>query len=130
MPEDSLVASRRAMLAGAAALSLLPWASAARAAEDGKLYVVAELVAKPGQEKTLRDALVAFAPTVPSEPGCISYQLFEDRKRPGRFLTEEIWADEASLMAHLVTPKMKAAAPQLAQILAQPFALTELTRLV
>ncbi len=123
------IAGRRAVIAGAALAALIPWASVAQAA-DGKLYVVAELVAKPGKEEALRGALSQFAPTVPSEPGCLAYQLFEDMKQPGRFLTYETWADEAALTAHLTAPKMKAAAPTMAAILAKPFGLTMLKRLV
>ena len=124
-----MTTNRRTMLSLTALAAAMPWATIAEAA-DGKLYVVAELVAKPGQEKALRDALVPFARKVPGEPGCFSYHLHEDLEAPGRFLTYEIWKDAAALAAHFQTPAMKAAGPALKQILAKPLGLTKLKLLV
>ena len=122
-------ANRRAVLTLGAIAALIPWASVAKAA-DGKLYVIAELEAKVGQEAGLRTALAAFAEGAPKEAGCLGYQLLEDEARPGRFLTYETWTDAAALAAHLGSPAMKDAAPTLMKILDKPFALTRLRRLV
>jgi quinol monooxygenase YgiN len=124
--------SRRLVLAGAGAATLatlMPWAQVAKAA-DGSLFVIAELVARKGQEAALRDALTGFAKSAPQENGCLSYRLLEDVKHPGRFLTYESWTGEAALQAHLTSPAMAAARPTLGKILAKPFALTELKLLV
>ena len=121
--------SRRSFMGAAALAALLPWGSVAQAA-DGRLYVIAELIAKSGQEDTLRSGLVRAAQAAPKEAGCISYDLLEDDARPGRFLTFEYWTDEAALTAHLTSPAMKAAGPRLAKIQEAPFALTRLKRLV
>lgn len=130
--DDLTHPGRRTVVAGAAALALatlIPWARVSAAA-DGSLYVVAELIAAPGKEATLRTALIGAATKAPGEPGCLSYQLLEDQEKPGRFLTYENWTSVAALTAHLSSPSMKAAAPMLAKMLAKPFALTKLRRLV
>ena len=58
------------------------------------------------------------------EPGCEHYTLLEDRHTPGRFLTYEIWTNQAALAAHMQTPEIKAAGAKLADILAKPFTQT------
>lgn len=120
---------RRALLTVAGLAAVLPVATIAEAA-DGRLCVVAELIAKPGQEQLMRTALIPFAQGVPKEPGCVAYHLHEDLEKPGRFVTYEVWKDAAALAAHFQTPAMKAAGPQLAQMLAQPLGVSKLRRLV
>ena len=106
-------------LFGAAASGAL-WSSLAEAADDN-LYVIAELVSKPDQVEALRNLLVPFVAGARKEPGCKHYSLLEDKAQPGRFLTFETWADEASIEAHMKTPAIKAAVPKLGPILAKPF---------
>ncbi len=85
------------------------------------LVVIAELVAKPDRADALRDILVPFTEGARHEPGCEHYTLLEDRQTPGRFLTFEVWTNQAALAAHMQTPAIKAAGPKLADILAKPF---------
>ena len=118
---------RRTLMQGAAlAAGMAMAASPARAASDETVMVIAELVAKPGQEKALRDLLVPFAAGARKEPGCVHYQLMEDNSQPGRFLTCETWANKAAIDAHMSTPAIKAAVPLLGPILAKPFVQTYL----
>lgn len=129
---DDKRVNRRLVVTGAAlagVAAMLPWGQVAYA-QDGSLFVIAELVAKKGQEATLRDALVPFAKGATREQGCLSYHLHEDIEHPGRFYTYESWTNEADLAAHLSSPAMKAARPTLGKLLAKPFAITRLRRLV
>ena len=68
------------------------------------LSVVAVLVAKPGSEAVLRDALVALVPPTLLEEGCLAYELNESGAAPGTFVTVERWRAQADLDAHLQTP--------------------------
>jgi quinol monooxygenase YgiN len=123
-PIDRRLLLQAAALSPALAASLMGEAEAAEAhaAEaGGKLVVIAELVSKPDKADELRDIMVPFVEGARKEPGCEHYTLLEDRKQPGRFLTYEIWTDEAALEAHMHTPAIKAATPKLADILAAPF---------
>lgn len=90
-------------------------------AAEGPVTVIAELVSKPERADALRELMVAFAEGSRHEPGCLHYVLTEDAKHSGRFLTFEVWADQAAIDAHMVTPAIKAAVPKLGDILAKPF---------
>jgi len=96
----------------------------AEAAGDGLLYVIAEIVAKPGSADAVRGLLVPFVEKSRSEPGCKSYTLLEVQSEPGRFLTFESWTDKAALDAHMTTPHIKEIVPKLTDILAKPFTQT------
>ncbi len=112
--------ARRALLGGAAVATLAAYTGPAQAA-DTQVYVVAELVAKPGSETALRELMVPFAQGARNEPGCVHYTLMEVTDEPGRFLTYEIWANKAAIDAHMVTPQIKAAGAKLGPVLAKPF---------
>ena len=115
---DRRLLLRAAALSPALASAMMAEASAA----EDDLVIIAELVSKPERADDLRNLLVPFVEGARKEPGCKHYTLLEDRKRPGRFLTYEIWTDEAALAAHMQTPAIKAATPELADILVKPFA--------
>ena len=113
---------RRLLLQAAALSPALAVVTAAKAADSpDKMVVIAELVAKPERANDLRNILVPFVEGARKEPGCEHYTLLEDRQTPGRFLTYEIWTDEAAITAHMRTPQIKAAGEQLAGILTKPF---------
>ena len=105
-----------ATLAVAAAISAAP-----AAAQEAPLHVMADLVAKPGQEDALRQLLVAFAAGSRKEPGCLSYELLEVQGTPGHFVTNEVWSGRPALDVHMTTPQMKAAGDMVGPMLAKPF---------
>jgi len=118
------IIDRRLLLQAAAlspALAAVAASQASAADTPDTLVVVAELVAKPGRADALRDIMVPFVAGARHEPGCEHYVLMEDRETPGRFLTYEVWTNQAALAAHMQTPEIKAAGPKLADILAKPF---------
>ena len=73
------------------------------------LTVVAVLVAQPGKEEVVRDALVALVPPTLQEEGCVAYVLSESAAQPGTFVTIETWRAQADLEAHMATPHVQAA---------------------
>ncbi len=73
------------------------------------LPVVAVLVAKAGQEETVRSALSALVAPTRGEEGCLTYELYESGSAPGTFVTVESWRSQADLDAHLQTPHVQAA---------------------
>lgn len=74
-----------------------------------ELRVVAEIVAKPGSEETIRTALAELTVATQSDEGCISYELFESAAVPGTFFTIESWANQESLDAHMQSPHIATA---------------------
>ena len=72
---------------------------------DGRISVVAQLRAKSGHEDELRSALAKLAGPSRKEPGCLKYEVFEDKHYIGSFFTCEEWESEGALDTHLATNK-------------------------
>jgi quinol monooxygenase YgiN len=80
------------------------------------LTVVAEMIALPGKEADLRQALVACIEPTRVEEGCVQYDLHESTEKPGHFVFYENWTSREALDRHLATPhleKLKTALPSL-----------------
>ena len=90
------------------------------------LPVIADVTAKPEGAATIRAALIQAAASARTEPGCLSYVLYEDREHPGHFLTYETWTDGAALDAHLDSPGMRAGIAALTPLLERPPVITRL----
>jgi quinol monooxygenase YgiN len=70
----------------------------------GAYAVVAEVRAKPGKERELREATLPLVVKVRAEKNNILYFLQEDRDSPGHFVFYEIFASQADFEAHNATP--------------------------
>ena len=91
------------------------------------LTIVAELIARPGKEDELREALKAIIPPTLAEPGCIRYDMHEDNARPGHFIFYETWEDrEIWDTSHNVAPHIQAFSARRDE-LCEFFALHEMT---
>jgi quinol monooxygenase YgiN len=75
---------------------------------DGAYSVVAEVRAKPGKERELREATLMLVEKVRAEPNNLLYFLHEDRQAPGHFIFYEIFASQADFEAHNATPHVQA----------------------
>ena len=63
--------------------------------------ITAVIRAKPGQEQTLRDALLAVADNVQrNEPGTISFFISQAPANPCVFTTHERFTDQAAMDRH------------------------------
>lgn len=83
----------------------------------GQINVVAVLTAKPGQRAAVLELFKANVPAVLAEDGCIEYGATIDTPDVGGFQTPfgedafvviEKWESLGALMAHAVSPHMKA----------------------
>ena len=75
---------------------------------DGAYSVVADIRAKPGKERELREATLGLVAQVRAEPNNLVYFLHEDREAPGHFVFYEIFASQADFEAHNATPHVQA----------------------
>jgi len=75
---------------------------------NGAYSVVAEVRAKPGKERQLREATLTLVAQVRAEPNNLLYFLHEDREAPGHFVFYEIFASKADFEAHNATPHVQA----------------------
>jgi quinol monooxygenase YgiN len=75
---------------------------------DSAYSVVAEVRAKPGKERELREVTLTLVAQVRAEPNNLLYFLHEDREVPGHFVFYEIFASKADFEAHNATPHVQA----------------------
>ena len=75
------------------------------------VVITATMVAKPGEEKALRDCCEAVLAETRKEPGCVLYECGESLDSPGHFLLMEVWEDMDALKAHTTTPHMTVFGP-------------------
>ena len=64
------------------------------------VVLVANWVAREGEEERVLAVLEQLAPASRAEPGCLHYQPCRDRDDPRRFLIFEVYADEDAVQAH------------------------------
>ena len=81
------------------------------------LHVVATLVARPGKANELKELLEGLIAPTHREEGCISYRLHRSHDNDHEFVFIEEWTDAASLDAHLQSPHLRAALPQMPELL-------------
>ena len=80
------------------------------------LIVLGDATAAPGRRNELIGAAREIASATRADDGCVSYGFFADVEDADRILSVEIWADRASLDAHLThdhTQQFLQAAPSL-----------------
>lgn len=75
---------------------------------DGAYSVVAEVRAKPGKERELREITLTLVSKVRAEPNNLVYFLHEDREAPGHFVFYEIFVSQSDFEAHNATPHVQA----------------------
>lgn len=73
------------------------------------VQVVAVIIAKPGSEEAVRDAMRGLVNPTREESGCIAYSLSESTAAPGTFITVEEWNNPADLDSHMQTPHIQSA---------------------
>jgi len=110
--------TRRAALAALVAAASMADATPAMAQDaDGIRYgeipngayaVVAEVRAKLGKEKDLREITLPLVAQVRAEPNNLLYFLHESREVPGHFIFYEIFASQSDFEAHNATPHVQA----------------------
>jgi quinol monooxygenase YgiN len=80
------------------------------------LYVIAKLQARPGKEETIKGLMQPLVEQTKKEKGCLSYELFHDRKNPAVFTLVEQWESEADVNTHLGQPHMQKLFAQLPEL--------------
>ena len=74
---------------------------------DQTLRVVARIIARPGKVKELRAVLHGLVEPTRKEPGCVTYELLQNKAEPTDFTFVEEWSSEADLDAHLQSPHLR-----------------------
>ena len=82
------------------------------------LRVVARLKARPDKVTEFRSVLIGLLAPTRNEPGCVNYEILENREDPAEFTLVEEWSDEAALEAHRGTAHMQHARGKFPDLLA------------
>lgn len=65
------------------------------------VIITATIRAKPGQEQALAQALRDLVRFTRDEPGCLQFDIHQDRQDPSVFILWEHFVDQAAFDAHL-----------------------------
>jgi len=68
------------------------------------MKVILRLSAKPDKVDELKRVLTGLAAPTRQEPGCLSYEIFQNLADPCDFTFVEEWASDAALDAHWQAP--------------------------
>ena len=74
---------------------------------DNGVRVVARVVARPGKEVELRALLRGLVEPTCREPGCVTYELLQNKAEPTDFTFVEEWRSEEDLDVHLQSPHLR-----------------------
>lgn len=70
---------------------------------DRPFRVIARVIAKPDTVTQVRTILASLVEPTRQEPGCLSYQLLQNRSEPADFTFIEEWASAEAEQAHFMT---------------------------
>lgn len=65
-----------------------------------RVKIVGILTARPGKMSELSAFLSAMRVSSLAEPGNLRWDIWRDKDNPGRFVLDELYADEAAVAAH------------------------------
>ncbi|MCS6805681.1 MAG: putative quinol monooxygenase [Acidobacteriota bacterium] len=82
------------------------------------LRVVARIIARPDKVEELRSLLMGLIEPTRKEPGCIAYELLQNKADETDFTFVEEWEDDAALDAHLASPHVREALSKAPALLA------------
>ena len=91
---------------------------------DEKLSLLAEFLIRPGMEEKVKKEVMALVAPTRSEPGCINYDLHQDRENPRRLVLYENWRSKKDLDEHLAMPYLQAFIAKQDELLEEPIKLT------
>ncbi len=96
---------------------------------DEKVGVVAHFaVQEQHVEEFVEQAQRTMVEPTLGEPGCIRYELWQDRAEPGRFAMIEEWESEAALATPLAQESLQQAVAALTPMAAEPIRMQRLAK--
>lgn len=72
----------------------------------GKLTIVANIYAQPGQIDLVLAELEKLVPITRAETGCIQYELYQDNDNPAHFMFYESWQTRDLWQTHMNAPHL------------------------
>ncbi len=82
--------------------------------------IVAHIVARGGEETRVQALLEKLIEPTRAEPGCLRYELFSNKEKPGDFVFLEEYGSDAAFQAHMDSKHVAAAIAEVVPLLAVP----------
>jgi quinol monooxygenase YgiN len=89
-------------------------------AADNGMMIVAKLAVKPEKVKAFTEAAKEIIEKSNKEPGCKSYQLYQDPYDNTKFVFVEEYKNQAAVDAHFASDYFKAFGPKIGDLVAEP----------
>ncbi|MEP3047442.1 MAG: putative quinol monooxygenase [Roseibium sp.] len=70
------------------------------------IYLIANFKTKPGSTEAIRKAVAPCLEATRREPGCITYDLFQNMEDPDSLVFVEKWESREALSAHFEAPHL------------------------
>jgi quinol monooxygenase YgiN len=90
------------------------------AVADYGMMIVAKLNVKPEKVKAFTEAAKEIIEKSNKEPGCKSYQLYQDPYDNTKFVFVEEYKNQAAVDAHFASDYFKAFGPKISDLVAEP----------
>ena len=87
---------------------------------DFGMMIVAKLDVKPEKVKAFTEAAKEIIEKSNKEPGCKSYQLYQDPYDNSKFIFVEEYKNQAAVDAHFASDYFKAFGPKISDLVAEP----------
>lgn len=84
------------------------------------VHIVAHIVAREGEEARVQAELEKLIEPTRAEPGCLRYELFVNKEKPGDFVFMEEYQDDGAFQAHMDSKHVAAAIAAAVPLLASP----------
>jgi quinol monooxygenase YgiN len=90
------------------------------AVSDYGMMIIAKVSVKPDKVKAFTEAAKDIIAKSNKEPGCKSYQLYQDPYDNTKFVFVEEYKNQAAVDAHFASDYFKAFGPKIADLVAEP----------
>ena len=87
---------------------------------NANVQVVTRICAKPACQEELQALLMKYIEPIRNQPGCLTYDVFQNEKNSTEFVCLETWANDAVLNTHRDLPSTHDIHKELTPLLAEP----------
>ena len=88
--------------------------------DESGMMIVAKISVKPEKVKAFTEAAKEIIEKSNKEPGCKSYQLYQDPYNSTKFVFVEEYRNQAAIDAHFASDYFKAFGPKIADMVQEP----------
>ncbi len=99
-----------------------------KTSSDNGMMIIAKLTVKPDKIKAFTEAAKEMIEKSNKEPGCLSYQLYQDPYTNTKFVFVEEYKNQAAIDAHFAADYFKAFGPKISDLTEGPASIKIITK--